>query len=628
VNPEDKTDAWDFDYAPIPIGGGDEQGPDLDLLLATSGDIDPALVVEVLAGAVPDVEATPVFSGHPVFWTRVRSSQHIDRRLLKTRLEASGVGVRYVVSARRGSQRLPPRLDCSASRPRRPQDWKARESTTGAEPDTPWRWFLRSEGANVVRLACGTGSGSRIAVIDNDGLDLHRVDLDAEVLVGVGSVPRAAAHAAMMIGWAVGASNGTNSRFRGVAPDASVRFFCIPKGSGDILSLPLAIVRAVDDGADVIVCATYVEGQTSPLLDDALEFAWNLGRGGRGTAIVFPTGREMSSPAGSIHSSLSLGMADPASDPRVFCVGPSARSGEWFLWRDRRGKLRPFANRGPAIRWLAPGDDMAHPFYPDDRPGHAESSGASGIAAGVLALVLACNPELTLVELEALLRETAVSVDPSRQANDAQLADRNDLLPPGTDADGHNAKHGYGRLDAGAACLACRDPIAFALLRVGEHDAALWCAKGRADSRNDRPYGEGLGRWVARVMLRDSTLSHACCSLARACRLRAATAERGLVEPAGYLVRQLGIIVRLLIAANPPQKLLAELHEMDRSITDIQDADALARVDSKVMEFAMRAFAATDERRSTSRDSRSSGTRPATVASSAFPIDAYGTRSS
>src|SRR6185295_3517776 len=117
----------------------------------------------------------------------------------------------------------------------------------------------------------------------------------------------------------------------------------------------------------VIACATYIDGLMSPLLDDALEVAVRLGRGGLGTAVIFPTGREMSSPEGSRHSSLSLGLGEPASDPRALCVGPSARDGGWFLWRDHRGKFRPFANRGPSVRWLAPGDDMALPFAVDDR---------------------------------------------------------------------------------------------------------------------------------------------------------------------------------------------------------------------------------------------------------------------
>src|SRR5580704_13462935 len=192
-----------------------------------------------------------------------------------------------------------------------------------------------------------------------------------------------------MVGWAVGAVPRDAARFAGAAPDASVRLYCVPKPWIDVVSLPLAIARAVLDGADVVVCATYVEGTSSPLLDDALDVATRLGRGGRGAVVVLPTGRETSSGAKSVHASLSLGLGDPASDPRVHCIAPGGKHGGWFLWRTPKGKLRPFSNRGPAVRWLAPGDDVAYPLSSRDHLFHAESSGASAIAAGVVLLVLA-----------------------------------------------------------------------------------------------------------------------------------------------------------------------------------------------------------------------------------------------
>jgi hypothetical protein len=466
-------------------------------------------------------------------------------------------------------------------------------------------------------------------VIDNDGLNLENVELDAEVSIGVDGIPRASGHSALLVGWAVGARSEGGGRFRGVAPDTSVRFYCIPKAADDILSLPLAIARAVDDGADILVCATYVEGQTSPLLDDALEFARHVGRDGKGAAVVLPAGREMSSAPGSVHSSLSLGMADPASDPRVFCVGPSARAGDWFLWRDRRGKLRPFANRGPAIRWLAPGDDMANPFFADDRPGHAESSGAAGIAAGVLALVFACNPDLTIAEADALLRQTCVPVDPSRQVGDEGLADQSDLLPMGTDADGHNAKHGYGRIDATRACLSSSDPIAFALISLGESDAALRYARNQQESRGGRPFSAALGRWIVKAMLSDAGLAHACRSLTRACRLRAALPESGHTEAPGYLLRQLGVLVRLLLGAEPSAGVLAELIDLDGRILRAQESSSASTVDSALVAFAMRTMASTDE----AQPARQTGPRLGTtdhfplVDEKGFARDASGSRS-
>lgn len=549
-----------FEYAPLVHGGGYAGEPDRDLIVATVEDVDPARIVELAGRSAPNLSVTSVFSSHPVFWTRIESTQPIDVPGLLAALGSGGVGVRFVTSARRGQQGLPPPLDFRYARPRCARAWAARSSTTAAEPDTPWRWFLRPEGAAVDRAFCGTGAGTRLALIDDDGRDLERVPLDAEVPVGVPTIPRAQSHGALLLAWGVGAKRQDGGDFRGVAPDASPRLYCIPKPGEDVLSLPLAILRAVEDGADVVVCATYVDGLMSPLLDDALEVAVRLGRGGLGTAVVMPTSREMSSPEGSTHSSLSLGLGEPASDPRVFCVGPSARDGGWFLWRDRRGRFRPFANRGPAVRWLAPGDDMAMPFANDDRPAHAESSGASGIAAGVVLLLMGLQPSLPLGEVAAVLDATLSPVDPLRHADDPTLADRRDLEPYGLDRDGHNAKHGYGRLNATAACLAVLDPVAQVLVRMGEQPAAESYARARREELAGL-YSPGLARWAAHVALADANLYHALAAVARALRLHA-SAREAPEEPAGYWLRQLGVVLRLFAAraeGTPHERELREL---------------------------------------------------------------------
>jgi hypothetical protein len=571
--------SWHFDYAPLPSGGYFD-GTDHDLVIATSEDVDPARLVELAGRYVPDLWVTPLFSSHPVFWTRLESTKLIDVEGLRRVLEAGGVKVRYVTSARRGSQALPPPLDFDGARARNGYDWSTRSPRQEREEDTPWRWFLRQHGADVERSVCGTGAGTRLAVVDNDGRELDKVNLDAEVLIGIDACPRGQAHAAMLVGWAVGARREDGSTFRGVAPDASPRVYCIPKPNDDVWSLPLAILRAVDDGADVVVCATYVEGLTSPLLDDALEFAVKLGRGGRGTAVVLPTGREMSSPEGSFHSSLSLGMAEPAADPRVFCAAPSSRNGGWFLWRDRRGKIRPFANRGPAIRWLAPGDDMAYPFSTNDRPAHAESSGASAVAGGVILLLLGQNPDLSWQELDALLRVSSVPVDPMRQADDPELADRRDLLPLGVDGDGHNAKHGYGRLSARRACLAALDPVAQALVRMGDVEAAQRYFQTRTHHR-PALVSAGLAQWAARVALSDFSVFHSIAAGLRALRLVLNRDAAAPAEPPGHVIRHLGIVLRQLLGLGPSADHGRELRTLETWLRSL-DTDGVLDTEARL----------------------------------------------
>jgi hypothetical protein len=510
------------------------------LVLATDGYVDPVTILEVLGKLAPGVSVSTLFSTHPLYWTLIKSSQALDRKRAQRLLTTAGVAVRYFACGVRGAQRLGGMLDFENGSPCRPRDWKARPDVPLDETATQGRWFVGGTGVDVRRSICERGAGTRLAVIDNDASRSDLLDLDAEVLVGVSEAPRTQEHAACMVAWAIGArqSNAPEApRFIGVAPNASPRLYVIPKPGQEVYCLPLAIVTAVRDGADVVVCATYTDGLYSPMLDDALEFAARLGRQGRGAPVVLPASRELSSPAGSVHSSLSLRPADPSSDPRVFCVGPSARDGGWFVWTDKNQLLRPFANRGPALRWLAPGDDVSYPFAENERLCHAESSGAAALAAGTILLVLQRAPTLTLAELDRFVTATVVPIA-VRPAPDG-LADDADWQPEAADRDGHNAKHGYGRMNAWRACAAVSDPAACVMLTMGEHEAAArWLRRVTA------PYSAALAVWAARAIMQDSMLFHALACVVRHCRLLADQPKRRATQDPEATLRLLGLLAR------------------------------------------------------------------------------------
>jgi hypothetical protein len=404
------------------------------------------------------------------------------------------------------------------------------------------RWFVGPGGVDVDRAACGHGHGARLAVIDYDAGRTNGLGLDR--LVPVLRPPpdpgALSCHGASLVAWA---TRSVEPPFAGVAPLASARLYCVPRPGEELVSFPLALVRAVSDGADVVACATYLDGTVSPMLDDALELASRFGRGGRGTAVVLAASREMESVEGSVRPSLSLGLGDPASDPRVVCVGASGRDGGWFLWRDRRGRLRPFSNRGPAVRFMAPGDDVADPFAPG-RLKHAESSGATAFAAGTLLLVLGTSPDLSLSELDAFLALGAARPDPAVDLQ-AGVASASELMPFGRDRDGHNAKHGYGRLSAELACLAARDPLCLALVRMGEVDAARAYGRRRLrDRRLAAAYSEELGRRAARALLSDHRALHALAVVLRHARLGSAQPSCPRAGEDGAAARQLGLALR------------------------------------------------------------------------------------
>jgi hypothetical protein len=537
---------WDFGYMPVPTGLGDDDGEGRDVVVALSAHCESAAILRAVEHLGSGISPQPLFSRPPIFWWRIRSSGGLKRAEIADKLSQTGIEVRYVASALRPSLFVPPRfryahdLRCKAAR------WPIRRGTTVLDPDSPGRWFLRSEtGIAVDRTHFGAGSGTRLAVIDDDAAGISDLDLDAEVLINLEEAPRNTLHGAVMVALAVGTRySDSDKRFQGVAPWSSPRLYCTPKPGEDVVSLALAIVRAVDDGADVIVCANYIEGTTSPMLDDALEFAIAFGRKGRGTAVIFPVGRETSSPENSAHASLSLAFSDPASDPRAFAIGPSGKDGGWFLWRDRKGRLRPFANRGPAVRWLAPGDDLAFPFDTSERLFHSESSGASAIAAGALLLLLGANPTLRLAEVDAIVTRTASAVLPF-QAAPGPLADRHDVDPFGSDRDGHDAKHGYGRLHASRACLTGVDPLSAALVAIGQDDAAMRFVELRAaDPLIRSAYSKAFALWMARALVADAALLHASKALARHLRAVANHPDRQRAHMAGSVVRQIVLVLR------------------------------------------------------------------------------------
>jgi hypothetical protein len=551
---------WDFPYHPSsvwhPLDGTDSG----DLVVATHDEVAEETFATILRRFAPAVER--LIARRPLFWTRLRLSAATTVLDVARVLADAGIPVRYLTPAKTGTMTLPPSLDFSAAPRARSVSWLARPARP-LPPSNPSQgnWFLGGEGGvGIDRHICGTGAGTRFAVIDNEAADVELLELDQVILVGVERAPVTTGHAALMVGWAVGAVPRDCARFAGVAPDASVRLYCVPKPGIDVVSLPLAIARAVFDGADVIVCATYLEGTSSPMLDDALDVATHLGRRGRGAVVVLPTGRETSSGAKSVHASLSLGLGDPASDPRVHCVAPGGRQGGWFLWRTPKGKLRPFANRGPAVRWLAPGDDLAYPFSSQDRLFHAESSGASAVAAGVILLVLACNPTLRFRDVHTVLARTA-DVPGREDALEALLADPVDVLPLGRDADGHNAKSGYGRLNASRACACARDPFALELTAMGEQElGAAWC------TQSQRPYSKRLGRWATRALLSRPDLEHSVRSLLRHARLVAAEPSRSSDHVPGALARLLGVVLRELIRARPPRRVHEELKRASNAV--------------------------------------------------------------
>lgn len=554
---------WDFEYR-VPARSTVPETT-TDFTVATRVEIERERLAHAIRAVDGDVRIDSLLLRPPLFWYRVRTESPRSLEHVVQSLSAADIPTRYVTPSAHASPAVGPRPDFSGIAARSESRWNRSTERTRTN-DASAHWFLtRESGVDVDRTICGAGRGTRLAVIDDEARDAELLDLDAEVLIGLGAAPRGSTHGAAMAAWAIGSRGDAEQGvppYAGVAPDAACRLYVIPRPGHELVWLPMAIVRAVDDGADVVVCATYVEHTASPMLDDAFEFAVRAGRGGLGTAVVLPTGREISSPKGSIHASLTLDLGDPASDPRVLAVAPSGFCGGWFFWTDKNGKRRPFANRGPAVRIAAPGDDMPYPFATDGRFGHAESSGASAIAAGVALLVLGRNPGLRVDELYEVLSSTTRECPTEPEGT---VGDEADLLPAGRDPDGHDAKVGHGRASAFRACLAASDPITAALVALGEDDAARRYHVLRANVRSvGGAYSEQLAMWSARIVRTDRIFGDACAVLCRHLRLLAGHVDRQSAQSEGSTARALALLIERLAVHGAPDAIAQEIRALSR----------------------------------------------------------------
>jgi hypothetical protein len=250
------------------------------------------------------------------------------------------------------------------------------------------------------------------------------------------------------------------------------------------------------------------------------------------------------------------------------------------------------------VRWLSPGDDIAYPFLAKERMFHAESSGAAALAAGVALLVVANNPRLRAPEVFTLLARCATPAEGLSEETMASLVDRSDILPFGRDRDGHDAKHGYGRLHATRACLAARDPVCLELVLMGEDGAArAWADARDKDPAARKVYDKRFACWAVHALMGDADLEHAARAVLRHVRLLAADAKRQAHHPPGAVSRQLAIVARTM----------ANSHRAPRSVRPFVErlaeaarrmAESGAEGEAPLWQLAQRVFASEGPHRS------------------------------
>jgi Subtilase family len=334
-----------------------------------------------------------------------------------------------------------------------PQQWHLKTTTIGGQ------WVSASANVEAAH-AITEGEGTTIAIIDTG------TDMDHDEFSGPGKLlaprdttaddadPRPGGrdenHGTACAGVAC-----AEGRFgaSGVAPLAKlmpIRMMSQLGSQGEAN----AFYWAAENGADVISCSwgpadgrwwdhdDPLHDTVVPLPDStrlALDYAITRGRDGKGCVVLFAAGNGNESVDNDGYASYGGVLAVAASNDRsvrsvysdfgdaVFCAFPS--NDFEFPEEDRPAPLTPGI-------WTT--DRTGRTGYSDDdyTNSFGGTSSACPGAAGVVALVLSCNPSLTRDEVKDVLRRSCEQIDPGGGEYDEQ---------------GHSRLYGYGRLDAESA---------------------------------------------------------------------------------------------------------------------------------------------------------------------------------
>ncbi len=328
-----------------------------------------------------------------------------------------------------------------------PHEWHLKNNGFVADVNYALRKDADAKVIDAWRRLGNAGSPNiTIAVIDN-GFDLTHPDLKNKVFrpfdfwnqsseVTQGDIRYT--HGTPCASVALAASNGQG--IVGAAPNA--KFMALNGTSFSNVTTDQMFDYCIKNGADIITCSWGTTESTFSLgsvKEAAIARAAREGRNGKGCIILFAVGND------------DLDYVNfYAAHPDVIAVGASTSKDEYA----------PYSNRGRQVSVCAPsnGDwpiiaarawwdkgmteySGNQKFWYDGRSRgqyykhFGGTSSSTPLVAGICALILSANPDLTAKEVKQILQQTADKI-----GNPAEY-----------DAKGHSLKYGYGRVNADKA---------------------------------------------------------------------------------------------------------------------------------------------------------------------------------
>lgn len=266
-----------------------------------------------------------------------------------------------------------------------------------------------------------TGKNVKIAIVDS-GVDNYTNDLEGNIsrlsydTESYSSPSHVYGDHGTQCASIAAANKDNHIDIAGVAPEATIiPISTVMIGLTTSLSYKMAcgIRWAYEHGADIISCSWGFPSNDS-VIDEAIQDAFRYGRNGKGCIVVFATGND------SINS-----ISYPANcNDTILAVGSINQIG---------GRAK--SNYGTGLDLVAPGDSICTIGQYNRQYRNNGTSWACPHVAGVAALILQRNPELTVTQVNSII---------CRNAKKLANVNFNITKPDGT----WNDEYGYGLVDA------------------------------------------------------------------------------------------------------------------------------------------------------------------------------------